>query len=311
MEQRQKLPKNVRQVGDKEDRFRIYLEDYANTYLSRYASYEDEVTFGVLVGTSCVLEGNAYLFIHGAIEVNYVWQGKEIVFSEQCLVNMQQTKRDYFPEGELCGVFVCGDEDSLPEFSVLENLQRRYFPQAGSLMYLCNGDDSLFLYRMGGSFSALRGFYIYYERNEAMQNFMVEHNKGSRVETPQQEAVIEDFRQKLEERKQNALAINSIRVANVACALLTVAVLILSVYAISSGDKLRDLEQMLAGLTGTTASDDGVTVNASLPSEGTTEDPMEHISVEYITGEQSSEVHTEAAGSGEIGEGSEPEIPIS
>ena len=96
-----------------------------------------------------------------------------------------------------------------------------------------------------------------------------------------------------------------------ACALLTVAVLILSVYAISSGDKLRDLEQMLAGLTGTTASDDGVTVNASLPSEGTTEDPMEHISVEYITGEQSSEVHTEAAGSGEIGEGSEPEIPIS
>ncbi len=288
MEQRQKLPKNVRQVGDKEERFRIYLEDYANTYLSRYASYEGEVTFGVLVGTSCVLEGNAYLFIQGAIEVDYVWQGKEIVFSEQCLVNMQQVKRDYFPEAELCGVFVCGDENSMPEFPVLEHLQRRYFPQTGSLMYLCGGEDSLFLYRMGGNFSALKGFYIYYERNEAMQNFMVEHNKGSRVESQEQEAVVEDFRLRLEERKQNALTLNSIRVANVACALLTVAVLILSYYAISSGDKLKSLEQMLVGLTGTESSDDGVTVNASADAgkvPGETSDPMEHISVEYITGE--------------------------
>ena len=42
MKQRAQLPKNIKQVGQKDGVFRIYLEDYVNTFINKIRESEEE-----------------------------------------------------------------------------------------------------------------------------------------------------------------------------------------------------------------------------------------------------------------------------
>ena len=48
-----KLPKNTRQIGERDQSVRLYLEDYVNTYLKRlFPKGGQDLRVGVLLGTS-------------------------------------------------------------------------------------------------------------------------------------------------------------------------------------------------------------------------------------------------------------------
>ena len=38
----EKLPKNIRQIGEPDERLRVYIEDYAFTYLQKTGNYRQE-----------------------------------------------------------------------------------------------------------------------------------------------------------------------------------------------------------------------------------------------------------------------------
>ena len=67
-ERKIELPKNVRQIGDLEDRRKIYIEDYVITYLRRLAGEETlNSRVAILLGHSEQMDGLPYLFIRGAV----------------------------------------------------------------------------------------------------------------------------------------------------------------------------------------------------------------------------------------------------
>lgn len=247
MEERRKLPKNVRQVGERDELYRIYLEDYVGTYLEKCMSRQGELTIGVLVGESCVIDGNACLFITGAMEVNHVWSDEDqLLFSEYSWERMLDAKSRHFNGTEICGCFVCAGEEILPDQAVLQKLENRYFPETGNVMLVQCREESAVYYQNMAGMSRLNGYYIYYERNEAMQSFLVENSQGRVVERPGEEVVVNQFREKMTEKK-NLQKPAGLRMAYGLCACLALAVCALAVNMMGSSQKLSKMEELMEG----------------------------------------------------------------
>ncbi len=248
MEERRRLPKNVRQVGERDELYRVYLEDYVGTYLEKCMSRQGELTIGVLVGESCVIDGNACLFINGALEVNHVWSDEDqLLFSEYSWERMLDAKSRHFGSGEICGSFVCAGEEIIPDLTVLQKLQNRYFPETGSVMLVHSREDSAVYYQNMAGMGRLAGYYIYYERNEAMQSFLVENSQGRVVERAGDEVVVNQFREKMSEKK-NMRAPAGLRFAYGLCVCLALAVCAIGINSLGSSQKLTQMEQLLTGI---------------------------------------------------------------
>lgn len=248
MEERRRLPKNVRQVGERDELYRVYLEDYVGTYLEKCMSRQGELTIGVLVGENCVIDGNACLFINGALEVNHVWSNEDqLMFSEYSWERMLDAKARHFEKGEICGAFVCGGEELIPDMGILQKLQNRYFPETGSIMLVWSGEDSAVYYQNMAGMARLAGYYIYYERNEAMQGFLVESSQGRVVERTGSEPVVNQFREKMSEKKSEKSA-SGLRLAYGLCVCLALAVCAVGINSLGSTQKLTQMEEVLSGL---------------------------------------------------------------
>ena len=68
-----KLPKNIRQIGERDQIVKLYVEDYVNTYLRRlYPAGGQDLRVGLLLGSVEMNDGMPYIFIDGAMEMEDV-----------------------------------------------------------------------------------------------------------------------------------------------------------------------------------------------------------------------------------------------
>ena len=79
-----KLPKNIRQIGERDQVLKLYLEDYVNTYLRRLQPAKGaDLRVGLLLGSRETHEDTPYVFVDGALEMDSVTEeGEKVVFSE-------------------------------------------------------------------------------------------------------------------------------------------------------------------------------------------------------------------------------------
>ena len=88
-----KLPKNIRQIGERDDIVRVYAEDYVNTYLKRlFPAAGQDLRAGLLLGNIEEHGGVPYVFIDGAMEMEGVTEeGEKVNFSEEAWKRAYQT----------------------------------------------------------------------------------------------------------------------------------------------------------------------------------------------------------------------------
>ena len=55
MEENRKLPRNIRQIGERDSLYRIYIEDYVDTFLHKLEG-EGATKAGFLLGETVTLE---------------------------------------------------------------------------------------------------------------------------------------------------------------------------------------------------------------------------------------------------------------
>ena len=95
-------------------------------------------------------------------------------------------------------------------------------------MYLnsgLEGEEAVYITSSDG-FYKLRGYSIYYERNQMMQDYMISRKDISRVETGVNDRAIQDFRQKMEEHRGEAIRRQStVGTLSAVCTALAVTVL--------------------------------------------------------------------------------------
>ena len=105
-----RLPKNFRQIGERDDIVRVYVEDYVNTYLKRlFPAGGQDLRAGLLLGNTEEHGGLSYVFIDGALEMENVTEtGEKVVFTEESWQKAYQAMEEMFPKRTVQGWFLCG-----------------------------------------------------------------------------------------------------------------------------------------------------------------------------------------------------------
>lgn len=242
------LPKNIRQMGDRDDLYQIYLEDYAYTYIRKLRLKDGGPRVGVLVGKTEIIAGNSCQFIYGALDVKEIKIENGIIsFPEDAWKKLHSEIQAFFSDYELCGWYVKGSENQVPELLKLQQAHAANFPDAGMLLFLGQEEEYSFWTGTGQNLFPVQGYYVFYERNEAMQDYMVRRSQGQSIESESRDQVTRHFRTALKERQEEKLEeghrVN--RVLYGVCAAMGVLVIGLGIAMFGNYDKLRGMEESL------------------------------------------------------------------
>ena len=248
-----KLPKNIRQVGERDQVVKLYIEDYVNTYLKRlYPAGGQDLRVGLLLGEIRTEDGVPFLFIDGALEMEQVTrEGEKVEFTEEAWKKAYQVMEQMFPHRSVQGWFLCGAPGCA--LSPLDYWKQhgQYFSGKNQLMYLnsgLEGEEAIYTASEDG-FYKLRGYSIYYERNQMMQDYMVSRKDARRVESGTRDMVIQDFRDRMEERRQSVgHARSTIGLLGGTCSVLAVLVLAGGLVMFGNYRKMKDMEAVIASV---------------------------------------------------------------
>lgn len=176
-----KFPSNVKQIGSIDDDMKIYVEDYAYTYICQYArseSYSEKVA--ALVGEYIEVEGKRVTLISGIIQGKYSESisGNEI-FTEETWEYIRSRKERYFKDFDIVGwlhtqsgsgTFVSEDDKKFHEENFTESYQVLFIMDSVERM------DTFFVWdNKQEKLRELKGYFIYYDRNENMQEYMLDN----------------------------------------------------------------------------------------------------------------------------------------
>lgn len=246
-----KLPKNIRQIGERDEVVKLYVEDYVNTYLNRlYPTGGQDLRVGLLLGSVELNEGTPYIFIDGALEMEEVTEpGHKVVFSELAWKKAYQNMEQLFPKRSVLGWFLCGRPgDDLSPLNFWKQ-HVRYFQGPNMLMYLSSGgeeDETVYITSEDG-FYKLQGYSIYYERNQMMQDYMVLRNDVKRVETDTDDKVIEQFRKRMDEHKEEAVERHQTTgLLKGMCMAMSVVILAGGIVMFNNYEQMKDMESVIA-----------------------------------------------------------------
>ncbi len=194
----QKIPKNIRQIGEIEDWIRIYIEDYAVTYIHRLNSRGNGgKRWGLLLGRKERTEHSVYLFLSGAMEVT-----EEEIQSSGGWDQIEETIRVRFPGSQIWGWFLCENEGQNVSEEWACRMFRRYFDREYQVLYWQREREADFYVSSIRGLERLKGYHIYYERNEEMQEYMILSTPHYRTELEQSaETVVENYRKIMQEKK--------------------------------------------------------------------------------------------------------------
>ena len=246
-----KLPKNIRQIGERDAIVKLYVEDYVNTYLRRlYPAGGQDLRVGLLLGSVEMNDGTPYIFIDGAMEMEDVTeQGQKVVFSELAWKKAYQSVEQLFPKRSVQGWFLCGapGNDLSPLNYWKQHVQ--YFQGPNKLMYLSSGaegDESVYITSEDG-FYKLCGYSIYYERNQKMQDYMVLRKDVKRIESGSDEKVIQEFRKRMDEHKDEVTDRHqTLGLLRGMCMAMSIVILAGGIVMFNNYERMQEMESVIA-----------------------------------------------------------------
>lgn len=251
--ERRGLPKNIRQIGEAGKEKRIYIEDYAATFLERTAC-------AVLLGEVWQNGTMKCFFIDGALKV----EPEE--FGDAMWEKVYAEARQYFQGAEILGWASRAEEpEEEPEDEVLD-LHREQFPGEDQILLLHgeNGETSVYLAENAG-IKKQNGYCVYYEKNEQMQNYMIQKNEGKSVDAEEEipDRAIQNFRKRFAEKMEKAgqeakeakeaNASLTVRFLYGASMFLVLTILVIGVTMINNVNRMRDMEAALSEMAQTEA----------------------------------------------------------
>ena len=198
-------PKNKKQIGEPGEYKKIFVEDYVHTFLMQYTEKKAGcIGAAILLGKSERGGGRRHLYICGALPVEQVSekQGK-YCFSEKLWGEIYQNCEKHFPGQEIMGWFMTKPGILSEKTSILEETHRTYFSGADKVLCIAeSGERKQHFWGFDGNrFTKQLGYFIYYEKNELMREFLLEKN----VEKPQTkekpDVAVANFRKILKEKQ--------------------------------------------------------------------------------------------------------------
>ena len=270
------LPKNIKQIGDVSSGKRIYIEDYAFTYINSIAyQSEDTELAGVLLGEMSRVEGQVCIFIKGVIKAkNPDTDSREICFNEAVWSQIYNESEKYFPDLSIVGWFAALPRINSESMARMKKIHLDNFSGKEKTMYLVDieeKEESFYLYE-GGGMKKQRGYVCFYERNYEMQEYMLDKNRNKFVEKPETEKVVSSMRAIMREKEEQKRQKRASLISYGACAFMASVVVITGVNLVKSYEKMKRIDNSINSIvkevsnlsgkeTETVAQDDVVPVN--------------------------------------------------
>lgn len=251
-----RIPNNIRQIGEVGGIQKIYIEDYAYTYLCRIASENSgRGISAILLGQSNWRDGTSYLFIKSAIVLTDMEINEEhLVFTQEIWNHVYEKNKEYFQEQEIVGWFLSIPGCSMEINQIICQTHLNHFGGNDKILFVMEPlekEEAFYRYE-DGKMMRQTGFYVYYEKNEAMRNYLVSQNEKSEKKSEEvDDAAVHTFRKKIEKKtrqEQKKAGFPLFKTASVCAA---VAVLAVGVLYLNDYKKLKGTEEVLADLENT------------------------------------------------------------
>ena len=246
-------PKNIKQIGDVSSNRKIYIEDYAFTYINSvaYQTPEDEQA-GVLLGEVQKSDEEKCLFIKGVIRAktpeNETKQG--IVFNEKIWEKIYAEREKFFPDLEVVGWFAAMPGITQERFLYLKKLHMDNFSGGMKTMYLvntCDKEENFYLYE-NGELKKQKGYVCFYERNYEMQEYMLERRERKPIESPEKDKVMKSIRSIIQEKEEmRQRRKNSVFLYGIS-SFMAVVVLVIGINLLNSYEKMKKFDTSLSNI---------------------------------------------------------------
>lgn len=199
------FPKNVRQIGVPLPGQKIYLEDYVITYLKQSFVHAQEPVVVLLLGKNGEEKAEKAAFIYGAMVLEEGGVLEQGGISKETWDQVYEKIRHNFPEAQVLG-WACG----VPMWSgsvdgQVRKLQKAEFSKENSTLFLWDlseKEEKIFLWQRN-MLKEMSGYYVYFEKNPQMQNFMLDDSKEPEsIDGDYEDTVTVSMRHVIEEKEE-------------------------------------------------------------------------------------------------------------
>jgi LysM repeat protein len=277
-------PKNIRQIGLAQDRVKVYVEDYVYTYLNHCVEQKNWKDYAyILLGSVQTEDEVRYIYISGAVRSREAIVCEEqITFTEEAWSEIYRQMKEYFYDLTVVGWFYPTDRDTQELPSFLQEIHQKEFPSEDTILWRKNVvEKEDMLYRMENkTLQLLNGYYIYYERNPHMQEYMVsqrEQTHSFRTEqVREKDEPVTSYRKKRQEEEEQKEQSGGMFLYGT-CALIVMAMVAVGINMMNNYDRMKSLESVVSVLSGSISA----SADASLSGNDAQEDAqMEDVKTE-------------------------------
>ncbi|MGF7145214.1 hypothetical protein HNQ56_003650 [Anaerotaenia torta] len=248
-----KLPKNVRQIGKSNVSKKIYVEDYVMTYIKQLIGGDySACRAAVLVGQCIRLDSCRNFFISGAVEIRDFDLTEETSFSNETWTRIYEEIKKYFVETEIVGWFIGGPGYLLEDMERITKAHVNNFAGQDKVLFTFDNlekEETFYSYE-NSRLVKQEGYYIYYEKNEEMQNYMIESKEPQSMEAGYDDRVAREFRTVIQNKKQPVPEVKNISgLMYAAGTLLAIIVLVVGAAILNNYDQMKSMQDTLKYLS--------------------------------------------------------------
>ncbi len=237
MEKGSALPKNIRQIGEISGKEKVCIEDYVMTWIHKREQQEDKGYLALFFGEQQETEDSTYVYIRGVFEIPAEIQ------EPQQREEIRQKYEKHFGEWSVQGCCVIGVYPT-------ERMKTlgTWIPESGKLIYHLQDQEETLYWTGEEQYRRLRGYFVFYEQNKKMQEYLAEVFKDNSVEKESvPDRAIRSFREKVKEKgeqKQSSLL-------RIASSFFVITILIIGAIVVNRVEDIRMARNLSA--TGGTA----------------------------------------------------------
>lgn len=255
-----KIPKNVRQIGQVNELKKIYVEDYVMSFIKKVGTQKDSSSeLVVLLGQFVKLDNCQCTFISGAIEIKNVLFEDDLVLTNEVWTEIYDTIKQYFTSVEIVGWSII--KAGLP-LSIDERIRKAHSDNfAGQnkilLLYDSLEREEVFFVFEENMLRKQEGYYIFYEKNTEMQNYIISTKQDGTRDKSQTPSMFTANQRNTTTKKHDRKDISTLpSVSNKRPALMygigavaAVVVLVVSAAMLNSYDKMKGMEEAIGVLS--------------------------------------------------------------
>ena len=262
-------PKNIKQIGEVSSDKKIYIEDYAFTYINSIAyNNPSDSQAGVLLGESQTDGNEKCVFIKGIIKAKLGTEVEEkgVYFNESVWNGIYSDVEKYFPDLSVVGWFAAIPEVTPERMMKLKKIHLDNFAGTMKTFYLIDTvekEENFYLYE-NGELKKQKGYVCFYERNYDMQEYMLERRERKSSEDGP-DKVMKSIRniirekEELHEQKKNARFMYGVST------FMVIVILVIGINLMNNYQKMKKFDKSISSLMVQMSGNDTATQEEVVP----------------------------------------------